>query len=262
MRKNIPLKVNRYLKKLAGEEDARLILNKFGQGKSFLNTICCLPAWMNESFDKKISIKNLDLESLAEANLKAWIGYTIYDYLRDKKWPEHKVPKLISIANILTQDSLNIFLNNCKTKIKKQEMLSLFKKIDIYYIKLDDRKIVQNFKDSSNQLHEKSIAAATCAILAIPDSAYKESSRNVLNFFKYYFNARQLSDDLDDFKDDIKNKIVTPVTVLIKDGVSEHDVKKIVRNEIDFNVKKAKQSLCKVKNFNGELFMLRYMKPC
>ncbi len=259
--KKISEKIEKDLCNKIGKENTDFLLDKFGRGKSFLNTICLLPQWFNDSF-LNLKKENYNTKLLAEANLKAWIGYTIYDYFRDGKIPKEKIIPLISVANIYIQYALIIFIEQCGLELKKKRISNLFNTIDLFYIKQDKTKEFNDFNLFCSILHEKSIAAAISAILVIPSNSYISSEKNVINFFKFYFTARQLSDDLDDYKKDLKFKINTPVTLMIKNGLSGNDLKSFIREEIDLNFNKAIKSLHKIKDFDSELFIKRYVKPC
>ena len=125
-------KIEKDLVSKIGSTDSDFILNKFGRGKSFLDTIVLLPQWFNDSFLKK---EKYNTKILAEANLKAWIGYTIYDYFRDGKIPKEKTVLLVSVANIYIHDALIIFIGQCDLELKIQQVSNLFNKIDLFYIR-------------------------------------------------------------------------------------------------------------------------------
>jgi len=245
-------KIEKRIIRLIGEEDANFILKKFGKSLSFLKTIILLPEWFNECFANK-NPQNFSL--LGSANLKAWIAYTIYDYVRDGKIPKSKLVKLISIANILNNESLVEFTSQAGSRI--DDILHLYNRIDQFYIKLDNEK-KYSFKQFSSIINEKSSAAATAAIIVTPEASYSASKKYILLFFKHYFTARQLSDDLDDYRKDLKLRINTPVTLISK----KQDFKKIARVEIDLNFNKALKYLKKIDGFDHDKFTKNYVKAC
>ncbi len=252
-------KIEKDLINKIGPDDTIFLLDKFGRGKPFLDTIVLLPQWFNDSFLEK---GNCDTKLLAEANLKAWIGYTIFDYFRDGKIPKEKINVLISVANIYIHDALIIFISQCDSELKKKQISNLFNTIDLFYIKQNKIKEFDDFNLFCSILHEKSIAAAISAILVIPTNYYKDSIKNVIDFFKFYFIARQLSDDLDDYKKDLRYKLNTPVTLMIKKGLSKKELSLFIRKEIDLNFNKCIKSLKAIKGFDSELFIQKYVKAC
>lgn len=244
------------------------IFNILGKGESFLQTICLLPLWFNESFEKKGAISKKDLRLLSQANLKAWIGYTLYDYLRDGKIKKDKIVTAISIANICTQEALLIFNSYAKSSLASEYLLKLFNKVDLYYIRLENRKYLDlkeniSFKQACEESSDKSIAACISTLLVLPiTSEDKISYRHVIDFFKNYFTARQLSDDLDDYKKDIKLRILTPAVLLLHQGYSTENMRSLMRKEIDKRLIRAKVSLSKIESFDDKLFIQKYVKPC
>ena len=253
-------KVKKYLTQKLGKHDTDIILDIFGRNENFINTVCLLPFWFNESFYTKTNPERLI--TLSEANLKSWIGYTLYDYIRDGKIQKNKINKLFSISNIINQDALRIFIRQSDLEIKILDSLSLYNKVDLFYIKESDNLIPNDFNKFCGMVHEKSIAAATCALIVTPEKIYRNYKNNIINFFKYYFTARQLSDDFDDYKKDLKKKILTPMTLLLKQGKTEDEARILVRKEIDKNFNRAITSIQKIPSFDHENFIKKYMKPC
>lgn len=259
--------VNKYLIHKFGENDTNYVLDILGRGQSFLQTICLLPIWFSDSFNKN-KITDKKLLSISEANLKAWIGYTLYDYLRDNKISKEKIPIIISIANICTQEALLVFHSNTKSDLDSKYLLKLFNQIDLFYIRLEQRKASKKLSDITfdkfcKEISDKSIAASASAFIVTPSIfTNKLVYKNILNFFTYYFTARQLSDDLDDFEKDLKLKILTPATILRNRGDSKKNMQLFIRTEIDKNLMKAKKSLKKIPSFDSDLFIERYVKPC
>ncbi len=258
--KKIYKKLEKDLQNKIGLDDTDFLLDKFGRSGSFLDTVCLLPKWFSDSFSDNKSRHNLPL--LGEANLKAWIGYTLYDYLRDGKIPKERSIKMISVANIYTNDALSIFIDRADSYSKKKMITNLFKKIDMFYLKQEAAVKFIDFDFFCSIIHEKSIAAAISALLVVPNSADTSSFKDSLNFFKFYFTARQLSDDLDDYKKDLKAKINTPVTLMIEKGLKKTELIQFIRKQIDKNFNQSIKLLKNLDDFNSELFIKNYVKPC
>ncbi len=184
--------VNKFLIKLIGKEDSEYVLKVLGTGESFQKTICLLPSWFNESFQEEKMYSNKDLIILGEANFKAWIAYTLYDYLRDGKIIKDKLVVCISIANICSHTALTIFHQYGNSKLKNDYILNLFNTIDNFYIQ--EKHLIHSkdsFKNFSRKISDKSIAAAITAILVVPENKQEEKTcRYVISFFKYYFGIR------------------------------------------------------------------------
>lgn len=256
--------VNIHLIKLIGEEDAKYVLNILGTGDSFQKTICLLPSWFSKSFQNQHKIKNKDLILLGEANFKAWLAYTLYDYLRDGKIEKSKTVVSISLANIYSHTALAIFHEFTKSRLKINYILDLFNTIDKFYIKENHLLHSANsFKDFSRKVSDKSIAAAITAILVVPENNQeKRTCKHLISFFKYYFSARQLSDDLDDYKKDLKLKIKTPATILINQKYTKKNMQIEMRKTIDKNLSLAKKTLKQIPSFDFESFDKLYIKAC
>jgi len=252
-------KVRKHLLNNFGKEYADYILETLGTGSGFIDTICLLPYWFFDSFKINKYSKNIHPLLLGEYNLKAWIGYTLYDYIRDDKISKDKLVKTISIANICIHEALFGFISEADSKNKKEVILNLCNKIDLFYVK--EHKY-NTFKSIYSHTYEKSLAACISALLVIPESHYDKNIKNILNFFKGYYTARQLSDDLDDFKKDIKLKIITPVTCLIKEGLSDKELNSKVKSLIRQNINSAIRNIKKVENFDYNYFISKYVKDC
>lgn len=228
-------------------------IKKFGTGERFLKSICLLPLWFNESFDKKVDLKKYYFP-LGCANLKAWIAYTIYDYIRDFKITGKKMVHTLSLANIFARESF-IYLNNFHSEIS-----TLFNTIDSEYLKKYTVDI------SIEDLHKKSIAIVSIPIIILSLRNNKKYITADIDFvkkaFKAYITARQLSDDLDDTDIDIKKGLNNPLICLMKQGKSATEVRIIARKEIEKNLILTKKYLCKINSFKEKLFSEKYIVQC
>ncbi len=228
-------------------------IKKFGTGERFLKSICLLPLWFNESFDKKVDLKKYYFP-LGCANLKAWIAYTAYDYIRDFKIAGKKMVSILSLANIFARESF-VYLNNFHSDIAE-----LFNTIDAEYLKIYTNDI------PIDNLHKKSIAMASIPVIILSLRNNKKHITADIDFiknaFKYYITARQLSDDLDDITIDIKKGLNNPLICLIKQGKSTTTVRVIARKEIDRNLILTKKYLCKINSFTEKVFIKKYVVQC
>lgn len=241
-------KLKKRIYKILGEDDADFLFNKFGNGENFIKSIYLLPFRLKES--TKNNFKKVDVYKLGEENIKAWIAYTIYDYVRDLKIDNDKLTKLISLANILNRESFTYFIDNSDNVLKK-DIIKLYDILDLFYTES-----YVEYNDIVKNIYKKSIPAAIVSLFIIKDR------KNIISFFKNYFTARQLSDDLDDYEIDLERGIITPVTCLLLEGVPYEDVHKIVRKDIDKYYGLGLKSLRRIEGFDSEGFINVYVREC
>lgn len=180
---------------------------------------------------------------LGKANLYLWLAYKIYDDILDNEGK----PELLPIANLCLLNFSQTFNN---LKLDKQWKYFFHKTIAEmescnYQEAIDNKKYCQNNKiikpnkystNNFRLLYKKSLPHAFG-----PLAIYWQCSKNIrnhnvktlINFFCLYLSARQLSDDLHDWLDDLKNKQINSVTRLVlsqakqKEFTAPKDIEKL-----------------------------------
>lgn len=250
------------------QSDVDFIISKLSKNKTFLKSICLLPYWFFDCFENE---NNIDLQNelfiLGKANLQAWISYTLYDYLRDKKIEKGYVNLSLSVANILLQKSIKDFyslVDNNKDKINI--INNILNTMDNHY--LDNQTISDihyHFKYMCDNAYKKSIGASIVGLMVVWLMGYKIESENhieTLNFFQNYLNARQLSDDEQDMCDDMLNNIYTPATFLMRAQYGSDYIHTMLRSRIDMSMRLAQDNLRNIAFFDYEKFIELYLKDC
>ena len=248
--------------------DKDYIMRKLGTRESFLKSICLLPYWFFSCFENETSIDiQNELFILGKANLQAWIAYTLYDYIRDGKIEKEKINVCLSIANIFYQKSIKDFYTVIDNQTDKIHIINnLLNTIDNHY--LDNRVIKDihyHFKYMCDSSYKKSIGASIVALIITWLLGNKTDSTNhveTFEFFKNYFNARQLSDDEDDMVDDMLHNIYTPATFLMRAQYGSDYIHTMMRSRIDMSMRLALENLRNLSFFDYEKFMELYIKNC
>jgi hypothetical protein len=261
--------VHENMSTICSQKEIDFIFEKVGKSESFLKSICLMPYWFYNCFEEQIETNiESELFTLSKANLQAWISYTLYDYLRDGKIDKKYVAISISIANILIQKTIRDFYDLVHGSKEKMDIIyNLLSKMDKSY--RNDNMIVSDtydhFKYMCDNAHQKSIGIAIIPLIVtwlLGEQVSEKNHFEIINFFKNYLNARQLSDDKDDMVDDILKSIYTPATFLMKTGCNRKKIQSLMQEIIDNNMKLALNSLHSLYLFNSDRFAQLYIKEC
>jgi Prenyltransferase and squalene oxidase repeat len=168
-----------------------------------------------ESLAQKRSINNTTLITIATANTLGWISYTIYDDLIDDESTPNKLPvaniahrkslllfyesSAVGYLRTLTTDTFNTIdtsnlweLSNCRAKVQSQ------------YIHIPKK--LPNFRDKS-VIAGKSLGHALPFLLIYSlanNCSSPQAIADLRQAFIHYLIARQLHDDLHDWREDLR----------------------------------------------------------
>jgi hypothetical protein len=249
-------------------DDIDFIMNMLGTRTEFLKTICLLPYWFFTCCQNK---NNIDLENelfiLGKSNLQAWVAYTLYDYIRDGKIQKDKINLSLSVANIFHQKSIDDFYQLTRHDTNKIQVINnLLNSMDHHYVThFPMVDIHAHFKTMCENSYRKSVGAAMVVVITtwlLGHNVGGKTHMHVLEFFKNYLNARQLSDDMDDMVDDMLNNIHTPATFLMRAQYGSRYIHMMMRSRINSNMKHALHNLRKISNFDYQKFTRLYVKEC
>jgi hypothetical protein len=163
---------------------------------------------------------------LGLANLYGWAAYTIYDDFLDNEGE----PKLLSAANVCMRRSLAAFEQALPGQQAFQDLVRrTFDTVDganaweVAHCRfaVHDKGIeiatLPNF-GRANRLAERSLGHALGPMGVLAASGVTldgPAAASMIEAFKHYLIARQLNDDMHDWEPDLRNGIVTYVTVKI-----------------------------------------------
>ncbi len=168
--------------------------------------IVLLPYLFYKDFKKeKEIISEETIVSLCTANVYGWIAYTIYDDMVDR---EGEV-ELLPIANICLREMCTIFLSSPSSKYV-QKILDTLESATVW-----EMVHCRNVKDAAVSLPvyphglflaDRSLGHMLGCIHILFLLGYDQKSievQSIENFFRYYLAARQLEDELHDWKEDL-----------------------------------------------------------
>ncbi len=211
----------------------RLGINKINSLGVFEQQIIMLPFWFAKAINRTVSEKFLI--DLACANLYGWIAYDIYDDFIDC---EAKTA-LLPIANICHRELVciyqNLFIGDKNFKMVFSEIMDRVDRASIWELsrtclKIKNGKITisKNLpKFKINNLVDRSLGHALGPIAILFELKYNQGSmefNKVVMFFKFYLAARQLSDDVHDWWDDLSRARLNACSVLILKDLKGHPV--------------------------------------
>lgn len=144
------------------------------------------------------------------ASLYGWMAYSIYDSIIDEK----QTTKLLPVANVFHRE-MNLLFQ--KIAGKNTELARLCEKTldDMDCAQLYEVSNVSKKMPSEKQTIEKSIGFAIPSILALANAGIPVTGltmKKFIRFFRHYIFVKQMSDDIRDWQDDVKNEIATRVT--------------------------------------------------
>ncbi len=247
------------------ESQLDYILNKISKNKDFFKSIILLPYWFYECLNKKDKDIQDQLFILSRAHIQGVMAYTLYDYIRDNKIEKNNINLCLSIANILMNKSMKSFHSLCDKDLNKIQIIdNIINDMNLYYLENNTIKNTHyHFKYLCDNNYRKSYGLSINCLIVLWLTGIKDdiAQSEILNFFKNYLNARQLSDDKDDMCDDLLNNIYTPTTFLMKAKYSSDYIHNMTRSRIDYYMKSCLKHLKNI-NFNYEKFKELYIKEC
>jgi hypothetical protein len=193
--------------------------------------IVLLPYFFLSSFKQASALSKKSLASLGSANLYGWIAYTIYDDFLDDEGD----PKLLSVANVCLRASLTSFQEALPGHTDFQEkVLQTFDKIDAANTwEVTHCRFASNSRSITigrmpaygrlSRLAERSLGHTLPPIAVLAASGkevFDPAVQAVESSLKHYIIARQLSDDLHDWEDDLRAGHITFVVRAILQDLS------------------------------------------
>ncbi len=177
--------------------------------------ICSLTRMFVDSLTKPTELTELEIQALDTVNVYIWIAYTHYDSFID----DEGEPALLPLANILHRKSHKLLLDF------SQSSPNLVAVIGSYFDTMDSANMWeltycrQKVTDSTITISklprygQRKILAQRAGlhglspILALlRDSRYSQKqTQQIRRYFSHYLIARQLNDDLHDWKEDLAN---------------------------------------------------------
>lgn len=190
--------------------------------------IILLPRLFYESQLVRAEIPKNLFTNLGKANLYGWLAYTIYDDLLDSEGN----PRLLSVANAMLRRSVDAFWRALPNRQFYEFVHQTFDMIDAANIweLTHCRFVVSNNMITIgelpkygrlNRLAERSFGHALTPLAVMAASGREltdEATKSLKKAFYHYLIARQLSDDIHDWKADFQaGRISYVVAVLLKE---------------------------------------------
>ncbi len=169
-------------------------------------------------FVTSLSVKNktniVDTQSLDLATIYAWVSYTLYDNCIDGD----SSPDTIPVANFYHRKSLTNYLSFSDSAQNQAMVKNYFDATDyanaweVTHCRMTTTSeyftfsTLPNYQSKEILFHRASIHALGPLLVASDINLIsKQQHRYLTSFFKHYIIARQINDDLHDWKNDIKN---------------------------------------------------------
>ena len=160
---------------------------------------------------KKPSVTLTTLELLDKANIYTWLAYSLYDEVLDEN-----AITLISPANIILREAYSLYLNAGVPKEIIDNLFSIVDSSNNLEIKLRNTS-KPNLDDLRPLLSGKSIAHCLGQYWLLSNMNYPAENSKAEGFEKYCA-ARQLNDDLFDWRDDITRNHYTYASIYLANG--------------------------------------------
>jgi hypothetical protein len=188
--------------------------------------ITLLPYLVASSLKQQRRLSRHILNTLSLANLYGWIAYTIYDDFLDDEGD----PRYLSAANVMMRRSVESFGRVLPKNHAFQHLVrDIFDTIDAANVwevtharfVVDGKRIrIAKLPDYKrlDALAERSLGHALPAlgvVAAASVSLDQESTKQLLTALRHYIIARQLNDDLHDWKEDLQAGRITYVVTRI-----------------------------------------------
>lgn len=186
-------------------------------GLPSLFTKCLKPRYRNQ-------VSKKTLARLGAANFFGWIAYTIYDDFID----EEGDPVLVGVANICLREVVKIFGDIDFGKNKKsfevifQEIMDRLDNANSWEAKSRALRKIPQFGDLS-VLADRSLghALGPLATLHMFSRIDEPTIQAIKKFFKHYLIARQLSDDMHDWQEDLAKGHISAVGAIILQTINK-----------------------------------------
>lgn len=199
---------SRQIKKILNQEINRLITND-QDGQIRFSPIF----WQR---DCRVLINNFSAPDWATASLFLWTAYSLYDRLID----DDNNLEILAAANLALVESVMLFANLVKPEkhyLINYHLGDLEKANQTEYLL---KKRLERHPHGWNKLKIKKILFSSYRKslgLYLPLLLIAQSQRKALiNFLKFFLRARQLSDDLADWREDLQKGSPTPVIIALK----------------------------------------------
>lgn len=187
-----------------------------------------MPFYFYKSLDLKLNKKRNELiTKLGLINAYFWTAFIIYDDFWDED--EKAKPSLLPLANLMSRELINFYFSFFRSYEGYNKYLTnLFSKADgANYFETKNCHFLKPIKTTPLDLEKiklvdyndyeiKFLPVAThllgsLAMMAELDFKINDKKiKNLENFFRHYLIARQLNDDLHDFKEDLKRGHLSP----------------------------------------------------
>lgn len=183
-----------------------------------------LSKYFSLSLPRQLRPSTQELRNYSEANQCAWVAYSIYDQILDKA----RAINLLPIANYLTRRSIHLYGQTEKSSVAE----ALFARLDAAsLVELQARRLIlvdrtHNTITIKEHLDSTSLKVATAdrsiihvvgpeLITRAAKGVDKGTANEVGQALTKYCYARQLLDDLHDWKDDLETGQPTYVVALL-----------------------------------------------
>lgn len=208
-------------------------------------------------FAKSFNIKTATphkLITLGNANILAWIAYTLYDDILDGDAAAQHVPA----ANILNHESLRLYLKTSKSKglifnfFQKTNEANVFEAQRCRFEINDNTVSFKHIPYRRDLLYVLSKRASLHylgpIILSLQSPALIAHTITIERAFEYYCIARQINDDLHDWVDDFLNGrctyVVTSLLHKIKIAPGEYDSEMLLQSLKEVFYTSGLETLC------------------
>lgn len=233
------IKINKATKDQVILEIKKTIENNFDQ------EMILMPYFFSKSLDNESDSKII---KLCLINILFWTAFIIYDDFWDED--EKAKPKLLPLANIMSRH-LNMLLEDIFKKYPnwKDFSFNILNRGDVanFYEITKCRFSLKNLKENNlpqvsfKNYEEKFFPAAGQIIgplFLLAETGLELSSedvKKVIKFFKHLLIAKQMNDDLSDFKEDLKRgHLSTLINEVFKDCKKERNQKNINIEKVFF----------------------------
>lgn len=243
--------------------DAVISADKYGE----IQLLCS--SFVVSLINKDTTIDATDLDT---ATIYAWIAYTLYDNCIDGD----SSPDTIPVANFYHRKSLMGYLSFCNSEQARATTKSYFNAIDYAnaweisncrmsatheYFTLSK---IPDYQSKEILFHRACAHALGPLLLtAAINTVSKQQYRHLASFFKHYLIARQINDDLHDWKNDIKDGHCSYVVsfILRKTGLKPgvHSFKAVIPLFESYLWRSGFRQLLKIQEMHSEK-ALRYLE--
>ena len=219
--------------------------------------IAGLALFTNDALSAKLSTTKLN--KLSEANIHSWIAYTIYDHILDKE----SDATLLPAANVCMRLAINLHKQSLPARHPLQALITdYFNQVDtvssweLTFCRLNmrDRSItiaqLPDYKQYENLAWRSCIhilGALIVASTALSTTKMEEFTKGL----HHYLIARQLADDIHDWREDLTaGRITAVVALLLKQQniapSTPHQLDELIAKTQEYFLQAGAQAICEL----------------